>query len=78
MILVQLNFMIALLLSVFSSTAFSHGDEVHRENHKNNIMRTDKEIKTKLAQINKSYLEKVKPIFAKKCLSCHGMEDSKP
>ena len=72
---------IFLLLSLllFSRIIFAHGGKEHKSSQE---VRLEKVISNSLeiefSKINKEYKFSVKPIFAKKCLACHAVNNSLP
>ena len=68
------------LLFVFPLIAYGHGDEDHSKEKEDDGWETvTEEIpKEKLVKINRIYLKKIRPIFQKKCLDCHGTGNKLP
>ena len=64
-----------LLLVLLPFVLFAHGDKKHEENNSTvSITKNAKELKSErlYQDINKSYVETIKPIFENKCFDCHG------
>ncbi len=79
----------SILLSILLSfpQAYGHGDEKHEASEQKKEIELDENgfetlpkgpSKIILSKINDVYLESVKNIFEKKCLSCHGINNSLP
>lgn len=59
-----------------SASATPHGE--HADNHQEGALHVEKEKQIQYARINEMYVAKVKPIFQKKCMDCHGGESKFP
>jgi len=68
-------FVATIFITNFIPLVFSHGNEVHSPNEEKKLESKQKYKTSRndvLQKINNDYLNRVKPIFKKKCFNCHS------